>query len=175
VPPNTYYRLAASDISVRAGGPLPGTVDVPSFRADGMLNNRAILHREGPSAVSGYNYHFWWQAPGVMLQQSLVDALRQASAFQLVATPELHLDRSYEIIGQLRKFEQNGAGVSVEVELMLRNVRSGKPLLLKTYQQQVAASDGTVPAAVSAFSTAVSRIWADFVSDLGAVTPPPAS
>jgi ABC-type uncharacterized transport system auxiliary subunit len=172
-PETSYYRLHhVTDIPTRAGGPLPGVVDVPAFHADGLVNDRAIVYRKGPATVAAYSYHFWWEAPDTMLQDSLVDALRRANAFQLVTTPELRLDRSYEVIGRVRRFEQEGAGVNVEVELMLRLTTSGAPLLLKTYRQNVPAADTSIPAAVDAFSTAVDQIWAQFIADLDAVTPP---
>lgn len=172
VPSDSFYRLAAGDVPMRAGGPLPGAVDVVAFRGDGMLNDRGILHREGAQAIAAYNYNFWWQPPGAMLQNSLVDALRRANAFQLVTTPELRLDRNYEIVGRIRRFEQVDASVNVEVELLLRATASGTPLLLKTYAKREPAGDGSIPAVVSAMSTAVDEIWAEFITDLGTVTPP---
>ncbi len=172
-PPDSYYRLSQSDVPSRAGGMLPGTVDVTPFRADGMLNDRQIMHRDGAIRIAGYNYHYWWKAPGVVLQDSLVDALRRANAFQIVTTPELRLDRAYEVVGRIRRFEQDGAQVVVEVELLLRATRSGAPLLLKTYRHEVPAGDGNIPAAVDAFGVAVGQVWTDFIDDLASVKPPP--
>ena len=171
VPSDSYYRLTAAEIPTRAGGPLAGAVDVTPFRADGMLNDRAIMHREGTTRVAGYNYHYWWKAPGMLLQDSLVDALRRANAFQIVTTPELRLDRAYEVVGRVRRFEQDGAQVVVEFELLLRSTRSGAPLLLKTYRHEVPAGDGSVQAAVDAFAVAVGQVWSDFVADLAQVRP----
>jgi ABC-type uncharacterized transport system auxiliary subunit len=153
VPRDTYYRLAAADISARTGGPLHGAVEIYPFRAEGMINNRGILFRSGPSGIEAYSYHFWWQQPGTLLQESLIDALRSAHAFDSVAGPEMRLARDYEIIGRVRRFEQSGAAVDVEVELSLRSGRGGAPLLLKTYTEEVAAADESVPAAVAATSS----------------------
>ena len=177
VPQEAYYRLSApGDVGVRAGGPLKGAVEVPSFRADGLLNNRAIVHRQGTNALSGYSYHFWWMAPAVMLEQSLVDTLRKAKAFDTVTTPELRLNRSYEIVGHIRHLERGPAAVSVELELLLRNPRTGSPLLFKTYTQDASiAADADMSAVVAAFSTAINTIWANFIVDLGSVQSLPAS
>ncbi len=173
VPPASNYRLSpAADVAPRAGGPLPGTVDVPSFRADGLLNERAIVYRTGGNALAGYSYHYWWSSPATLLQQSLVDTLRRASAFELVATPELRLNRTYEVVGRIRKLEHTGSGVSVEIELLLRVARTGAPLVFKSYTQEIAAADSSVPAAVNAFSTAINNIWAAFIADMGAVKAP---
>ena len=110
----------------------------------------------------------------MLLQESLVDALRRANAFQIVTTPELRLDRAYEVVGRIRRFEQDGAQVLVEVELLLRSTRSGAPLLLKTYRHEVPAGDGSIPSAVDAFGVAIGQVWTDFINDLAAVKPPPA-
>jgi ABC-type uncharacterized transport system auxiliary subunit len=170
-----YYRLAPpGDVGVRAGGPLKGTVEVPHFRADGVLNDRAILYRQGANTLSGYSYHFWWMAPTVLLQQSLVDTLRKAKAFDTVTTPELRLNRTYEIVGHIRRLERGPSAVTVEVELLLRNPRTGAPLLFKTYTQDASvAADADVASVVSAFSTAVDTAWANFIADLGNVQAPP--
>jgi ABC-type uncharacterized transport system auxiliary subunit len=159
VPRDNYYRLAQPvNVEPRAGGPLHGAIEVVPFRADGLLNNRAILFRAGPSAIEAYSYHFWWQA----------------QAFDAAAGPEMRLVRDFEVVGRVRRFEQVGASVVVEIELSMRSGRGGAPLLLKTYTEEVAAGDESVPSAVAAFSTAVNRIWAGFVTDLAGVKPPAA-
>ena len=170
-PSESFYRLTpAIQVAPRAGGPLPGAVEVPSFRADGLLGDRSILYRKGSSNVAGYSYHLWWTVPTVLVQQSLIDTLRRATAFETVAGPEMKLNRAFEIIGRIRRFEQNGASVIVELELNLRPSRAGGgTLLLKTYTQEIAAADASVPAAVAAFSTAFDHIWAEFITDLATI------
>ncbi len=175
-PQEAYYRLSPGDVGARAGGPLKGAVEVPHFRADGLLNDRAILFRQGTNSLSGYTYHFWWMAPTVMLEQSLVDTLRKANAFDTVTTPELRLNRTYEIVGHIRRLERGTSAVTVELELLLRNPRTGAALLFKTYTQEAPISaDAEMPSVVSAFSTAVNAIWANFIADLGNVQSLPAS
>jgi len=123
VPTDSYYRLGtAASVSPIAGGPLPGTVEVPPLRAEGIVNDRAILYREGNVRLAQYSYHFWEKPPAALLQQSLIETLRKAEAFQTVATPELRLNREYELIGRVQRFEHiMGSGaVSVQIEFALR-------------------------------------------------------
>jgi ABC-type uncharacterized transport system auxiliary subunit len=175
VPQDNYYRLPpAADVSVRPGGPLPGGVEVQPFRADGLLNDRAILFRQGPTRIEPYHYHLWWVQPSTILQQRMIDALRASHSFELVAAPEMHIARSYDVVGRIHRMEQAGSAVDVEIELTLRSARGGPPLLLKTYTENVPAADDSVNAAVNAFGVAIDRICASFIADLANVTPPPA-
>ncbi len=171
-PRDNYYRLAEpADVPARTGGPLPGAAEVVPLRADGLLNDRAIIFQKGPTVIEGYSYHFWWQAPGSMLQQSMIDTLRRAQAFEQVAGPEMKLNRVYDVVGRIRRMEQGSNNVVVELELSLRLARGGEPLLLKTYTEEVPTTGNGIPAAVDAFSTAVARIMNRFVSDLGMLKP----
>ncbi len=168
-----FYRLAAADTATqRQGGPLPGAVEVSPLKADGMVNGRGILAGQDGTGIKAYNYHSWWQAPGVMLQESLVDALRRAQAFQTVASPEMKVAREFDVVGRVRRFEQNGSRVVVEIELTLRLARGGSPLLIKIYHEEAPAGD-TMQSVVQGFSTAVNAVWAAFIVDLGSISPPP--
>jgi ABC-type uncharacterized transport system auxiliary subunit len=171
-PESYYYRLTAAAVPQRQGGPLPGAVEIPPLKADGMVNGRGILAGQDETGIKAYNYHSWWQAPGVMLQESLIDALRRAQAFEIVAGPEMRVRREYDVVGRIRRFERNGSRVVVEIELALRLARGGEPLLLKTYREEAPAGD-TMPSVVHGFSTAVNAAWAAFVTDLGSISPPP--
>jgi len=171
-PETHYYRLTRmTDVAPRAGGPLPGAVEVQPLRSDGMVSGRAILFGESPATIKGYSYHSWWQSPGVMMQESLIDALRNAQAFGVVAGPEMKVDRTYDVLGRIRRLEQNGGRVVVELELTLRLSRGGAPLLLKSYHEEAPAGS-SVESAVEGFSAATGRIWTQFIADLGAINPP---
>jgi ABC-type uncharacterized transport system auxiliary subunit len=170
-PETHFYRLTpVNGIAPRQGGPLPGAAEVQPLRSEGMISGRAILVGESPAVIKGYSYHSWWQSPGVMLQESLIDALRQARAFTTVAGPEMKVDRTYDVLGRIRRLEQNGDHVVVELELTLRLARGGPPLLLKSYHEEAPAGD-SVESAVEGFSAAVGRIWARFIADLATVAP----
>jgi ABC-type uncharacterized transport system auxiliary subunit len=170
-PPEVFYRLGdPAPVQPLAGGPIQGIVDVPPVRTMGVVGGRAILYRNGPSQVSAYNYHAWQEPPGVMLQRALLTALRAAQAFETVATPEMRLDRAFELMSDLARFEHvlvgGGAGVSLEMEISLRRVRGNAQLLLKTYRADETAANTTVAAAIPAFRRATDRICAELLADL---------
>ncbi len=170
-PETHFYRLSPmTGIAPRTGGPLPGAVEVQPLRSEGMVSGRAILYGDSPTTIKGYSYHSWWQSPGVMMQESLIDALRNGQAFTVVAGPEMKVDRTYDVLGRIRRLEQNGGRVVVEIELTLRLARGGAPLLLKSYQEEAPAGT-SVESAVEGFSAAIGRIWAQFIADLAAVAP----
>ncbi len=180
VPRDTFHRLgAAAPVPARAGGPIRGTLDVPPFRAAGILNERAILYRDGPTQLAQYSYHDWVEAPGVMLQRGLIEVLRQAQAFEQVTTPDMRLDRDYELRAELRQWEHVRTGgqsaVAIEIEVSIRRVADNSMVLLKTYKANEAAQADTVVAAVAAFTRGMDGVYTAFLTDLAAVPNAPAA
>ena len=172
VPEDHYYRLQAvyaADPS--ATKPFPGTIEVDRFVADGLTSERPLVYSEAgkPNQVKAYHYHFWIKPPTVMLRDELVSFLREANVTDQVVTPELRVDADYVLTGKIRHLEQvvgTAARIVLEVELGLRRPRDGKLLFLKSYRQENDTQDGSVAAAVDALNTALSIIYADFLTDV---------
>ena len=85
-----------------------------------------------------------------------------------VVTPELRVDADYVLTGKIEHLEQvtgQSERTVMEIELGLRSARDGKLMFLKTYRQENASAKG-VAAAVDSLNTALSIVFADFVSDL---------
>ncbi len=173
-PPEVFYRLGApADVQPLAGGPIHGIVDVGQVRTHGAVGGRAMLYRNAPDQVIAYHYHAWQEPTGVMLQRALVEALRGAQTFETVATPEMRLDRNYELMGDLRLLEHvlTGANSSVvvEIEITLRRISGNQQLLAKTYRAEEAVPGTAVSAAVPAFTRAVDKIIAGLLADIAAL------
>ena len=169
---DAFYRLGAPLVAQpRAGGPIKGVVEVPPLRGAGLVNERAIIYRDNPQQLAQYSYHAWVEPPSSLLQQSIIEALRQAQAFDTVVSPDMRLDRDFELFGDLRQWEhvrgQNTA--SIEVEILLRRVRGNQQLLLKTYRANEPAAGDSVDAVVTAFTRGMDAIYKELVADLGAV------
>jgi cholesterol transport system auxiliary component len=174
VPLDTFYRLRASNPPARAGGPLKGVAEVPPLRGEGIINERAILYRVSGTELRQYSYHFWADTPSAITQSELIAALRKAGAFESVVKPEMRVNRDYEVLGHINKFEHDTGGsrsqVVVEIELSVRRLDGSRPLLMKTYTAAVDAAGSSVAAAVDAFTEAFSQIATAFVADLGAIS-----
>lgn len=171
-PRDTYYRLGEIDLPLpMPGGPIEGVLDVPPFRAAGIINERALLFRDGPSQLSQYSYHHWFEPTGALLQRVTIDTLRRAQAFDAVTSPELRLDRDFELLGNIRRFEHVPAesSVVVEIEVSLRQVRGNHALILKTYIAEAPVAGSGVPAAVAAFTAALESVFGDLLNDIAAL------
>ncbi len=175
VPRDTFYRLAQpAAAAARAGGPIAGVAEIPPFRAAGIVNERAILYRDNPGQLRQYSYHAWAEPPALMLQRSMIGVLRQAQAFGSVVSPDMRLDRDFELRGDLRLWEHvRGAGqnvAAIEIEIGVRRVRGNQQVLLKTYRADEPAQGEDVGAAVAAFTRGLDSIYAALLADLAGVT-----
>jgi len=174
-PPEAFYRLGdPAPVQTLAGGPIRGVVDVSQVRTQGVVGGRAILYRNAPEQVIAYHYHAWQEPTGVMFQRALVDALRSSRAFETVATPEMRLDRDYELMGDLLRLEHVLAGgtVVIEMEISLRKIAGNQQRLSKIYRAEEAAGS-TVASAIPAFTRAVDKITAALLADIATLPKQP--
>ncbi len=172
VPSDKYYRLQA----VFAGDALssakfPGTFEVERFTADGLTAGRPIVYVEAsdPNRLQEYHYHFWTQAPTVMLRDELVTYLRAAKIADNVVTPEMRLEPAYVMTGRIRKLEQvigSTNATRLELEVSLRRTADGKLLFLKSYAHETKQSSTGVASAVDAFNESINIIFSDLFQDL---------
>ena len=176
VPRDTFYRLgAAATPAALAGGPIKGTIEVPLFRAQGIINERAVLYRQSARELAQYSYHAWLEPPSVMLQRAFVEGLRNAQAFTTAASPEMRLDRDYELTGTIREWEHvlpqgaSGPAAAIAVEIALRRVAGNREVLVKTYRVTEPAAGESVDAAVAAFTSGLDKILAQVLADLAAL------
>lgn len=172
VPEDHFYRLQAVYAgNAPAAKALPGTVEVDRFVADGLTSERAVVYSEAgkPNEVKAYHYHFWIKPPTVMLRDELVTFLREANIADAVVTPAMRVQADYVLTGKIKHLEQvtgEPGRTALEVELGLRRPSDGKLLFLKSYRQENVSGGPDVAAAVESLNTALSIVYADFLSDL---------
>jgi len=171
VPEDSFYRL-----SPRAEAPaddkplLDGIVEVDRFAASGSIANRPLLFSEpGSSAVSEYHYHFWIEAPPILLQNALVSYLRSSNLSKRVVTPEMRVNPDYTVHGRVMRLEtvlsEPPVGI-VELELSLRRESDGELLVLGEYRAEVPSGPEGVRTDVSAIDKAVNQAFHAFVVDV---------
>ncbi|NQW00600.1 MAG: membrane integrity-associated transporter subunit PqiC [Rhodospirillales bacterium] len=173
VPEDQYFRLQAVYAAEPMASPaLPGTIEVDRFVADGLTSERPIVYSEAgkPNQVKAYHYQFWTQPPTVMLRDELVSFLRAAKISDSVVTPEMRVKADYALTGKIKHLEQvamkSGYRTILEIELGLRNPGTGKLLFLDSYRLENDAGGASVAAAVESLNTALSIVYADFLSSI---------
>jgi ABC-type uncharacterized transport system auxiliary subunit len=176
VPEDHFYRLQAvyADEPL-SNKPLPGTIEVERFVADGLTSERPLVYSVAgkPNEVKAYHYHFWIKPPTVMLRDELVSFLRASKISDSVVTPEMRVNADYALTGKIKHLEQVRAEKKtrtlLEIEIGLRRPRDGKLLFLETYRAENAAGGDGVATAVESLNTALSIIYSDFLSDISKI------
>lgn len=181
VPRDTFFRLGApATPAALPGGPIKGIVEVPPFHATGVINERALLYRESARGLAQYNYQTWLEPPSLMVQRTFIEALRGARAFDAVASPEMRQDRDYELLGDLREWEHvlpsaGGPAAAIAIDIGLRRIAGNRAVLVKSYEIQEPAADGSVDAAVQAFTAGLDKIIAQVLTDLATLPKAPSA
>ena len=175
LPQDIFYRLAVAEPDQHLENPhLNGTLEVVRFLADGLTAGRPIVYSDSgePNALFEYHYHFWVEAPTLLLRDALVAYLRAAGVAKAVVTPELRVDPDFVLAGKIHRLERVvGAerGTVVALELSLRETGTDRLLFLETYRLRLALADDSVAGAVNSINQALSEIFADFTADLSRI------
>jgi len=171
-PPDAFHRIWPAGPARLPAPLLPGVVEVERLATDGVLAERAITLQPGENGgLVHYNYDYWSEPPGVLVQERLAAHLAAAGAAGRVVTPDLRVLADWTVRGKLRRFEHRPAtgDVAVELQLAVVSARDGSLLLLETYEARPAASPGNIEAAVTAMEKGVFDIFSRFVADLARI------
>ena len=174
VPKDSFYRLQTGAPQRQFAEPaLPGVVEVSRFTADGVINERALAYMESGGKLQQYSYHYWAESPTQLVQDALVQALRESGAAMRAVTPAMRLRPHYLMQGKLHRFEQviegDSARVVAALEVSLTQARDGNLILLETYRVERPARDDSVGAAIDARRDAVGDLAARLLDDLAAL------
>lgn len=174
-PDDSFYRLGSPDPEqVFDTPPLQGTVEVSRFSSSGMGDERALLYSEdGGQSLNRYNYHFWSDAPTIMLRDALVEALRAANAAERVVTPALRVEPDYRLDGRILRLEHHKTEnrVVVAVEFAAIHARGEDLLLLETYREEEPVNGSSADAAAQSVQPALNRLLQRFIADLADLEP----
>ncbi|CAA7614287.1 ABC-type transport auxiliary lipoprotein family protein [Magnetospirillum sp. UT-4] len=173
-PEDNFYRLDGRMAVQRLAAPvLPGVLEVNRLDSDGVLSERALAYQDSDGTLARYRYDLWSEAPGALLQERLVEALRAANAAVTVLTPDLRVPPDWTLRGKLKRFEllPDAGKVMVRLELAVVSARDGSLVLLRTYETE-RRSEAAPKAAAVALAAAADEAIARFVADLGTASVP---
>lgn len=172
-PKDRFYRLDIPALAPRFAAPSLAVIEVSRLSTDGVLSERPLAYQDADGSLGRYRYDLWAEPPTALLQNALVDSLRQSGIATTVITPETRVPPDWMVRGRLNRFEMLAASgkVVAAVELAVVSARDGSLLLLKTYQVEVVSSAGP-EAEAAALTKASAEIVASFVADLGGVAKP---
>jgi uncharacterized lipoprotein YmbA len=163
-PVDHFYRLRP--VSLASAAPvLPGAIAVQPFRADSLYAERAIVYSDAADLrqLRQYHYQLWLYPPAQMTQEHFTASIGSALDLSGGSTAANVLDARIVAFERVLSGKSSKAVVALEFRLLA----GGKPLLNKTYQAEQTAVDESLSAFSAAMETALGRIYAEFVADLG--------
>ncbi len=174
VPEDHFYRLATLSVEQPFElPPLAGVLRVERVEAVGLLRDRALLysHAATPQQLQRHHYHHWVGPPPVLVQDQLVQYLRDRRLADLVVTDSMDRNADLHLRLEVRDFSRRlhangGAAVRVELGLIAQPAGREPPLLVRRYMREEMASNGSPAAAVTAFDVALAEIYGELVRDL---------
>lgn len=173
VPQDHYYRLP--DIVVapdELAGIVAHTLSVAKPRSEGVYQERAILFSEADNLVELHPYHYqhWIKAPAVIIQDSLIEYLRQLGVAPQVQRFVPGKPTDVVINGTILKFERiiktDGGSVIVALEFEVDLPNSRNRVLSKVFKSEVQFGNASMQASINAFAEALQTIYKVLSQDL---------
>ena len=174
VPQDYFYRLPAiHPDSAFDTIQVEGVIAVDQLDADGVYRERPLLYVDAqrPLEVLQYHYRHWIQIPSQLIQDNMVDYMREANIAGSVERYTSGRRHDFLIKGRLHKFERlvekDRSIAVVQVEIEFRKIqKQGMVKITKMYQSQKAAQGQTIHDSVMAFGEALRQIYKDMLNDI---------
>jgi ABC-type uncharacterized transport system auxiliary subunit len=182
VPQDFFYRLPLlHPDSPLAEKVVDGTAAVDQLEAEGVYRERPLLYVDAqrPLEVVQYHYRHWIKIPSQLIQDNLVDYLREANIADRVERYTGGQRPDLLIKGRLQKFERRveethaTAVVEMEIEFRQKTPR-GVRKITKVYSSEVPAQGSAIHDSVEAFGEALRQIYDTMLSDLNSLSKSPA-
>lgn len=173
LPSDTFYRLDIKPQAGARGAAQPWTdklIRITKFSASGVHRERPIVYsRVGGVVVQQHRYHLWIDSPERMLQQELIDYLREANVAPRISGSNVD-GAGFEVRGEIRQMDQvtgdGGVKVVVIINFELIATESQRSLILgREYQQLLPVTGSDMSATALAMSAAVGEIFERFLVD----------
>ena len=174
VPQDTYYRLSAPAIDHKIPSDTGlGVIAVSTLKSDALYRERAILYSDSDNELSlkRYHYHHWAAIPNNLIQEHLIEYLRETGITkQVVRYGQLNKIEAH-ITGYIKRFERivnrSGNRVVVELELQVELIQGEKRrIFYRNYKTDKKPSSDSMQSAVEAFGAGLQEIHQHFVHDM---------
>jgi ABC-type uncharacterized transport system auxiliary subunit len=174
VPQDKFYRLSEVAAEKKIKSPFR-VVAIERLKGDALHRERSILYSEAeqPLKLKRYHYHYWTRTPGELIREHLISYLRQSEfATRIVRYGEVaKIDA--KISGQIKNFERiidaDGIKVRAHLELSLETLGNTRRYYQWEYDIQHSTTDSSMYATVTAMSSALEIIYAQFLQDISAL------
>lgn len=174
VPQDHYYRLPdPQPATVADAGLARDTLAVAPFHTTGLYQERSILYidTQQPLEVNRYHYHHWIKSPVYLVQEHMLDYLRETGVAARVIRHEPGVDADSLINGTIKRFERHTGPdrdeVRVTLELSYTDPDSqGASPWTREYSVIQPTPGRTIQDVISAFGAALDEICNNFVRDI---------
>ena len=171
VPQDHYYRLANDNAKITSTFKLTHqTIGVLPAVAHGLYLERSILYVDtnAPMELQQYHYHHWHDAPSRIIQEHIIDWLKQragnTTVVRLNRGEQTEIMLNSRIVHFERNLTRNGLEVLVELELSLD--KKYNIIQKKTYRYAIKLKGNTMHDTIDAFGKALTEIYTAFLNDL---------
>ena len=174
MPEDHFYRLSDMGPEQSAVGPriFPADLRVERLRADGLHSERALLYSDDPGhrILKQYHYHFWTEAPPILIRHRLVSWLRRLDVAKHIHGGTGSFGERFVLGGRLVKFEHvrfdGNVRAVVEMELELEDHENRQMIFMQTYKGQAPIVGDGMEAVVQGYEQAIHSALSGFRDDL---------
>lgn len=172
VPDDHFYNLPDISPAKIFDKPLIDlTIGVGQLRSDGLHGERAILYIDShrPLELHRYHYHHWKDSPSRLIQQGLLQYLRESNLAVNIVRYDPGIPPDGIISGTLLHFERiigtDDIKVDVALELEYNNQKL-KQTWHKEYRVTLPIKNSSLHSTIEGFGSALQQIFDIFTEDL---------
>jgi ABC-type uncharacterized transport system auxiliary subunit len=171
VPPSKYYQLSAPHEAGApvAGDPIPITLLVGPLRSSHLYREDRLVYATADEQMGTYQVHRWVEPPTEMMRELLWRSLRESRRFSVVSLLSSSSRGDFLLQGYLYDFKEMAGGTlaaRVNLELELREMKTGAVVWSHEYVQDEPVSGKGVPAVARALDQNAQRVVSQAAASL---------
>jgi ABC-type uncharacterized transport system auxiliary subunit len=167
-----YYDL---DMPAESAAPpattFPVALAVGHISTPHLFRDDRIVYRTGNQQMGTYEYHRWSEPPVEMLEEMLLQSLRNSGQYRGVERQGSNARGDLIVRGQLRALEEvdhaGSVAARVTIDLELFDLKTDSTVWNQSYSHDEPALSADVPAVVAALDRNVKTAIAQFTGEIG--------